>query len=89
MARLLRDKGIVEYVEAARCIKKQYQNAVFRLVGWPDENPAAISSEELKQWVEEGVFEYLERLDGVRPAMASCSVYVLPSYREGTPRTSA
>lgn len=87
IARLLRDKGISEYVEAARMIRARYPQAVFRLAGWIDDNPAAISERELSAWTAEGVIEYLGRLDDVRPALAASSVYVLPSYREGTPRT--
>lgn len=87
IARLLWDKGIREYVEAARLIKSQHPQAVFRLVGWIDQNPTALTAEELQSWIDEDVIEYLGQLDDVRPAIASSSVYVLPSYREGTPRT--
>jgi len=87
MARLLRDKGICEYVAAARTLRAKYPEAVFRLAGWIDDNPAAVSERELRAWVAEGAVEYLGRLDDVRLALAGASVYVLPSYREGTPRT--
>ena len=87
IARLLRDKGIVEYVEAASILKKRYPEASFRLLGPFDTNPAVISREELDRWQHEGNIEYLGETDDVRPYIADCSVYVLPSYREGTPRT--
>ena len=87
IARLLGDKGVREYVEAARRVQRRHPESVFRLVGWIDVNPDAISQLELDAWVAEGVIEYLGRLADVRPAIADCSVYVLPSYREGTPRT--
>lgn len=87
IARLLRDKGVVEYVEAARVIRSKHPDVRFLLVGDLDKNPTSISSAELRVWVEEGVVEYLGRLADVRPAIAESSVYVLPSYREGTPRT--
>lgn len=88
IARLLGDKGVREYAEAARRIRKEYPNAVFRLVGWIDENPDTIRQDELDAWVNAGVIEFLGKLSDVRPAIASASVYVLPSYyREGTPRT--
>jgi glycosyltransferase involved in cell wall biosynthesis len=88
IARLLRDKGIREYVEAARQVRAKRPRTSFRLVGRLDEgNPAAISAQELSAWEAEGVVRYLGRLDDVRPALAATSVYVLPSYREGTPRT--
>lgn len=87
IARLLKDKGIIEYIEAARKVKEKYPLAEFNLVGWIDENPAAIEQQQLDSWVEEGIINYWGQLDDVRPAIAACSVYVLPSYREGTPRT--
>ena len=87
IARLLADKGIREYVAAARILKKRYPQAQFRIAGNIDANPLSISAEELAAWQAEGVIEYLGRLDDVRPALADTQVYVLPSYREGTPRT--
>ncbi|SFM82597.1 glycosyltransferase family 4 protein [Marinobacter pelagius] len=87
IARLLGDKGVREYAQAARLVKAQYPDAVFRLVGWIDNNPDAISQHELDEWVSSGTLEFLGKLADVRPAIADCNVYVLPSYREGTPRT--
>ena len=87
IARFLRDKGLREYASAARIIKQRYPDITFRLVGWLDENPASISQEELDAWIHEDVIEDMGKLADVRPAIAASSVYVLPSYREGTPRT--
>lgn len=87
IARLLGDKGVREYAQAAQLVKAVYPEAVFRLVGWIDDNPDVITQRELDQWVDSGLLEFLGRLDDVRPAISDCSVYVLPSYREGTPRT--
>ncbi len=87
IARLLADKGVYEYVEAARILKASHPGLEFRLAGWIDENPNAISREELEEWVYDGVIDYLGCLDDVRPAIANASVYVLPSYHEGMPRT--
>lgn len=87
IARLLGDKGVREYVASARKIRKRYPQVVFRLVGDVDDNPDSVSAQEVEAWRRGGTIEYLGRLDDVRPAIESCSVYVLPSYREGTPRT--
>lgn len=87
IARLLGDKGVREYAEAARRIRVRHPEAVFDLVGWIDENPDAVYQHELDSWVEEGIINFRGRLADVRPIIADCSVYVLPSYREGTPRT--
>ncbi len=87
IARLIRDKGIIEYVEAARILKKRYPGTFFRLLGPFDSNPSAIPESQVKIWQCEGAVEYLGVSDDVRPFLADASVYVLPSYREGTPRT--
>lgn len=87
IARLLGDKGVREYVKAASLVRKRHPQARFGLVGWIDENPDSISENELKQWIDAEVIEFYGRLADVKPAIADCSVYVLPSYREGTPRT--
>jgi glycosyltransferase involved in cell wall biosynthesis len=87
IARLLGDKGVREYVYAAREVKAKQPTAVFSLVGWIDDNPDAVNQQELDSWIEEGIVNYKGKLADVRPAINDCSVYVLPSYREGTPRT--
>lgn len=87
VARLLKDKGIVEYVEAAKLVKQKHPQAEFHLVGWIDENPAAIDQSQLDEWVSSNVIHYWGKLEDVRPAIAESSVYVLPSYREGTSRS--
>lgn len=86
VSRFLRDKGIREYGDAAARLKQEYPHARFLLAGWLDESPDSISPEELDRIIAGGV-EPLGRLDDVRPALETCSVYVLPSYREGTPRS--
>lgn len=87
IARLLGDKGVREYAQAARQVRARHPELRFSLVGWIDENPDAIAQSELDGWIADGTVEFLGRLSDVRPAIAQCSVYVLPSYREGTPRT--
>jgi glycosyltransferase involved in cell wall biosynthesis len=68
-------------------MKRRYPALRFRLAGWIDSNPAAISRRDLDAWIAEGVIEYLGHLADVRPAIADTAVYVLPSYHEGMPRT--
>ena len=86
IARFLKDKGIREFGEAARRLKQEYPELPIRLVGWLDQSPDVIAREELEEIAAGGV-ELVGRLDDVRFAIASCSIYVLPSYREGTPRS--
>lgn len=89
VSRMLWDKGIGLYVEAARRLKKRYPQARFTLLGPLDDNPNAIPAKTLEKWNLEGAAEYLGPADDIRPYLAKCSVYVLPSqYREGIPRTS-
>ncbi|RYG10418.1 MAG: glycosyltransferase family 1 protein [Burkholderiales bacterium] len=89
VARMLWDKGIGEYVEAARLVRLQHPRARFQLLGFLDvANPSAISREQMAGWVSEGVIEYLGTSDDVRPFLAQADCIVLPSkYREGVPRT--
>jgi|TARA_R100000935_G_scaffold57753_1_gene92470 glycosyltransferase involved in cell wall biosynthesis len=88
IARLLRDKGVIEFVEAARQIKAGHPNARFQLLGATgSENRTAIDTATVEGWVAEGVVEYLGTTSDVRPAIAAASCVVLPSYREGAPRT--
>lgn len=87
IARLLGDKGVREYAHAAAVIKARHPEAEFHLVGWIDDNPSAISPQELERWTADKTLNYWGRLSDVRPAIAASSIYVLPSYREGTPRT--
>jgi glycosyltransferase involved in cell wall biosynthesis len=88
VARLLRDKGVGEYVEAARQVRKEAPDTRFRLLGFLDsDNRTAFSRAELEAWVEEGLIDYLGSSDDVRPAIADSDCVVLPSYREGLPRT--
>ena len=86
ISRLLGNKGVREYAQAAVATKKQLPQCRFLLVGYMDEGPDGIASNELDAWCNAGL-EYLGAMDDVRPAIASASVYVLPSYREGTPRS--
>jgi glycosyltransferase involved in cell wall biosynthesis len=86
-SRMLWDKGIGEFVEAARCLKQNGMSARYVLVGRCDEhNPAAIEPTQLRRWVQEGVVEWLEHRDEMSSTLASATIVVLPSYREGLPK---
>jgi glycosyltransferase involved in cell wall biosynthesis len=88
IGRLLRDKGVAEFVEAARSLRTVLPGARFQLLGPLDEgNRTAISAAELHRWVAQGVIEYLGATDDVRPFIAQAGAVVLPSYREGLPRS--
>lgn len=88
IGRMLWDKGVAEYVEAARQIRKTAPHISFQLLGPADVlNPSAISRSEMAQWEKEGVIEYLGSTSDVRPAIDAADCIVLPSYREGMSRT--
>ena len=88
VARLLWDKGIGEYVEAARRIRRAHPEAEFRLLGFAGvQNPSAIPLCQVEEWVAEGLVSYLGSTDDVIPYLREADCVVLPSYREGVPRT--
>jgi glycosyltransferase involved in cell wall biosynthesis len=87
ISRLLVDKGIREYVEAAKIVRSRFSNARFQLAGYLDNNPSSIKDHELQSWINEGDIEYLGEVNSVQSILKSCKFYVLPSYREGTPRS--
>lgn len=87
IARLLKDKGVFEYVEAARAVRRRDPHVQFLLVGPADSaNPTAIRRSQVQEWEDEGAIRYLGAVDDVRPAIRATTCVVLPSYREGTPR---
>jgi glycosyltransferase involved in cell wall biosynthesis len=89
IARLLREKGVREFAEAARRVKARHPGVRFLLIGPPDTNPGAIPEAEVRSWVEEGILEWIPWTEDVRPYLTETSVYVLPSYyREGVPRST-
>ena len=86
ISRLIRDKGVNEYLEASKIIKERHPDIRCMLVGPFDSNPSAIKPEDLQKFIDVGIEYYGEQSD-VRPYLSQCSVFVLPSYREGTPKT--
>jgi len=87
ITRLLPDKGVREYAEAARRLKGKHPKARFLLVGPTDEYPGSIKRDTLDRWQKEGGIEYAGALRDVRDPLSQAAVYVFPSYREGTPRS--
>ncbi len=88
MGRLIWDKGVGEYVNAARIVKSFNQNVRFIILGYLSvSNPAAISPAQMQAWVNEGLVEYRPPAEDVRPHLADVDCVVLPSYREGVPRS--
>lgn len=88
IGRMLRDKGVVEFIEAARLLGRRHAGVEFVLLGATDyDNPASISRAEVDAWVAEGAVQYLGTRTDVRTEIAEADCIVLPSYREGTPRT--
>jgi glycosyltransferase involved in cell wall biosynthesis len=88
LGRLLWDKGVREYVDAARLVRAKRPKTVFQLLGFVDvPNRTAVARSDIDAWVEEGIVEYLPACDDVRPHIAGADCVVLPSYREGLPRS--
>ena len=88
VGRLLRDKGLVEFAEAARLLRGQWPLAEFAILGSAgSDNPSAVPIAEVERWQAEGLVSYLGETDDVRPFIAQADCIVLPSYREGLPRS--
>lgn len=86
-ARLLWDKGISEYIEAARRLHDEGRAIEFLLAGDPDPgNPAAVPEATVREWVADGTVEWLGHVDDMPTLFASVDMVVLPSYREGLPK---
>ncbi len=85
VGRLLVDKGIKEFIEAAKIVSAKYSQARFVIVGGADENPASLSSEEIAEYAKTTAIKFVGIQADVRPYLMECSALVLPSYREGMP----
>jgi len=88
VARLLREKGVYEYVEAAKLVKIACPMTRFILVGSIDKNPSSVTAQEVTAWEAEGLIELSGQVSDVRSWLVKASVFVLPSYREGLPRST-
>lgn len=87
-SRMLWDKGIMEYIQAARIIRRRRQDISFLMAGEPDPgNPSSVSEQQLHDWVKEGLVEWLGHVDDMPTLLHSVDIAVLPSYREGTPKS--
>lgn len=88
IGRLVRGKGVMEYLEAAKMVKKEYPEAEFNLVGPYDTNPSALKPEDIQPYIDDGTVVYHGEQKDVRPYLEAVSVFVLPSYYgEGTPKS--
>jgi len=87
IARLIKAKGILEFTEAAESVLQNYENVSFKVAGWTETGVDSIPQEVIDSWSMNRTVEFLGPLEDVRSAISDSSVYVLPSYREGTPRT--
>lgn len=87
ISRLIRDKGVWEYLEACRILKRECPVVRCMLVGPFDTNPSALQPGDIQPYIDDGSIEFFGEQADVRPFLKQCSVYVLPSYREGTPKT--
>ncbi|MCB1173636.1 MAG: glycosyltransferase family 4 protein [Leptospiraceae bacterium] len=88
VARMIKAKGIADFVEAARIIRSKGNPDVrFRLIGGIDNNPDSMALADLKRWVAEGLIEWVDHVADIRPWLAETSVFILPSYREGMSRS--
>ena len=88
VSRLLREKGVMDYLEAARTVKARIPEASFLLVGGADGNPTALADRDLRGFIDDGTVEWVGAVRDVRPSLARASIFVLPSYREGLPRST-
>ncbi len=88
IGRLLKEKGVYDYITAARSVKKENPSVRFLILGDVDVNPSSIKVSEVNAWVEEGIVEWPGHVNDVREWIARASVFVLPSYREGLPRST-
>ncbi|MGG5216345.1 MULTISPECIES: glycosyltransferase family 4 protein [Rahnella] len=88
ISRLLIEKGIREFVAAATIVKKMHPDIKFSVAGAFDDNPGGIPLAEYEEWIKEGAVEFLGQISDIKSYIITSSVFVLPSYREGVPRST-
>ena len=86
IGRLIKQKGILEFIEASTNLKKKYPKVIFSVVGGVSSNPSSLSKQQLEDLKQSQAIEYLGEVDDVRDILRQSTVFVLPSYREGTSR---
>ena len=87
VGRLIRDKGLMEYLAAGRRVRKQYPDAKLHVVGYFDPNQTMLSMADLQPYIDDGTAVFHGKQDNVVPFLNDCFAFVLPSYHEGTPRS--
>jgi len=88
VSRLIHDKGVIEYIDAIKALKKEGVKAQFQILGATDvKHKRGISESIVREWIDTNTIEYLGKTDDVKTFINSADCVVLPSYREGTPRT--
>lgn len=88
VARLLWDKGVREYIDASQLVRQRHPSARFQILGQVDvDNRTAVPRAALDEWISQGIVEHLGAAEDVRPFLARANCIVLPSYREGLPRS--
>ena len=89
IGRLVRGKGVLDYLDAARIVKREYPDVRFDLVGPYDTNPSGLKPEDIEPYIEDGTVVYHGEQKDVRPYLKNASCFVLPSYYgEGTPKSA-
>lgn len=88
VSRLLVEKGVREYVLAAEKVKRLYPDVQFSIAGTFDDNPGGIAREEFETWIKKGDVNFLGQVSDIKNHLINSSIFVLPSYREGVPRST-
>jgi glycosyltransferase involved in cell wall biosynthesis len=88
IGRLLKEKGVFEFVDAARIVRQRLAGARFILVGGLDPKPGSPTEAQVEEWARSGLIEWRGQVSDVRPYLRQATIYVLPSYREGVPRST-